>query len=258
MRSALPRRPDTTDLSAAERHLRLPGTRNLRDVGGYPASSGRRTRWRVLLRSDALDRLPARSQAVLHALGLRQVIDLRWPHELVEAPSVFASSDRLAYTSIPLLLDDPTPHHGLAGMYRHIFDARAEQVVEIVRALLQPDGLPAVIGCAAGKDRTGVAVALILAAVGVPTPVIVEDYALSAAIFAGPVDDPHLVDWRSQPVAVECPPEHMLGALEHLERRHGGARSLLRANGVTEGEVDRLIDLLTEPFPGAPQRRPAD
>ena len=96
-------------------------------------------------------------------LGLRQVIDLRWPSELEAAPSVFQDSDRVRYTNIPLLADDPTPHVGLAGMYRHIFDERAAQLVEVVRALLEPDGAPAVIGCAAGKDRTGVAIALILA-----------------------------------------------------------------------------------------------
>jgi protein-tyrosine phosphatase len=248
MTSALPSHLVPTDPVAPERHLRIPGTRNLRDVGGYPSVAGRRIRWRTLLRTDALDRLPVSSQAALHELGIRQVIDLRWPHELVEAPSVFHASDRVAYTSIPLLADDPTPHGGLAGTYRHIFDARAPQLVEVVRALLGSDGLPAVIGCAAGKDRTGVAVALILAAVGVPAHVIVEDYALSAAVFAGPVDDPHLDDWRAQPVAVECPPEHMLRAIEHLERRHGGARRLLRANGLTEAEIERLADLLTEPI----------
>ena len=74
-----------------ERRLRLPGTRNLRDVGGYPAGEGRRTRWRTLLRTDALDRLPPGSQRSLVELGLRQVIDLRWPHELAESPSVFAT-----------------------------------------------------------------------------------------------------------------------------------------------------------------------
>ena len=62
---------------APNRHLRIPGTRNLRDVGGYPAGEGRRTRWRTLYRTDALDRLPPQSQARLIELGLRHVIDLR-------------------------------------------------------------------------------------------------------------------------------------------------------------------------------------
>ena len=81
--------PDHPDLDHPDRHLPLPGTRNLRDVGGYPAMDGRRTRWRTLLRTDSLDLLPPDSQATLIELGLRQVIDLRWPSELERAPSVF-------------------------------------------------------------------------------------------------------------------------------------------------------------------------
>jgi protein-tyrosine phosphatase len=231
----------------ADRHLPLAGTRNLRDVGGYPAAGGRQTRWRTLLRTDSLDSLPDSSQAALLDLGLHQVIDLRWPSETDVAPSVFQASDRVRYTQIPLLADDPTPHLGLAGMYRHIFDARATQLVEVVRALLAPGGAPAVIGCAAGKDRTGVAIALILDAVGVPREVIVEDYALSAPMFARPMDDPHITDWRVGSIEVESPPEYMESSLEHLDTQHGGAAAFLRANGVTADELRALVDLLTEP-----------
>lgn len=244
------------DSLAFDRHLRLPGTRNLRDVGGYAAADGRRVRWRTLLRTDALDRLPATSQAALLALGLRQVIDLRWPHELDEAPSVFGASDRVTYRSIPLLADDPTPTIGLAATYRHMLDVRAAQLVEVVRALIAPGGLPAVIGCAAGKDRTGVAIAVILATVGVPTDVVVADYAISAELFAADHTDEHLADWRAGSVVVESPPEYMHEALAHLEARHGGAASLLTAHGMTEQELECLRDLLTEPEP-APETAPA-
>ena len=230
----------------AERRIRVPGTRNLRDVGGYPAASGRQTRWRTVFRTDQLDRLPPSSVELLEAIGVRQVIDLRWPHELVHAPSAFAEHPRVTYRSIPLLEDDPTPQVGLAGVYRFILDHRGPSLVEVVRSLLAPRGLPAVIGCAAGKDRTGVTIALLLAAVGVPAEVIADDYRLTAEMFAGPVDDEHLLtDWRSEPLEVECPPEYMLAALEHLDRRHGGARGLLRAGGLAESDLEALTELLT-------------
>jgi protein-tyrosine phosphatase len=232
-----------------DRHIRLPGTRNLRDVGGYPAGGGRRTRWRTLLRTDALDRLPAASQATLLDLGVRQVIDLRWPIELDEAPSVFRASESVRYVSIPLLEDDPGPELGPAGTYRHMLDARAPQLVEVVRALLDPEGLPAVVGCAAGKDRTGVTIALILAAVGVPTDIVAGDYALSAELFAADVADEHLIDWRAAPAMVDCPPEYILAMLDHLERRHGGAQALLLRNGLSNDDLARLDDVLTEPDP---------
>lgn len=232
-----------------DRHLPLPGTRNLRDVGGYPAIDGRTTRWRTLLRTDSLDLLPEHSQETLIALGLRQAIDLRWPSELASAPSVFRESAHVRYRSIPLLAyeaDDPTPHLGLVGMYRRILDERGAHLVDVVRAVIEPDGSPVAIGCAAGKDRTGVAIAIILTAVGVPREVVVADYALSAGFFRTAVDDPHLVDWRAGPVETESPPEYMEDVLRHLEERHGGARSLLHAGGMTTAEIDRLIEVMTE------------
>jgi protein-tyrosine phosphatase len=230
------------------RHLRLPGTRNLRDVGGYAAAGGRRTRWRTLFRTDALDVIPAASQEALLDLGLRTVIDLRWPHELRASPSAFASSPAVRYRSIPLLEDDPTPVIGLAATYRLMLDERGPQLADVARAVLEPGGLPAVIGCAAGKDRTGVAVALLLAAVGVAADEIVADYVLTGPAFSRPdTGDPHLVDWRAEPIMLECPPAHMEALLAHLAARHGGARALLRRHGLTPGELDLLVERLTEP-----------
>jgi hypothetical protein len=237
-------------LSPRSRHIPLDGTRNVRDVGGYPAAGGRFTRWRTLLRSDELTRIPERTRRYLLGLGLRQVIDLRWPEELTRAPHAFRDVPGVRYHSIPLLADDPTPHSGLDGSYRYVFDARATQLAEVVRALLEPDALPAVIGCAAGKDRTGVVIALLLDLCGVPRDVIVEDYAASARHFAKPVSLMDPADWRHPPLLVDSPPEYMAGALEHLDARHGGARELLRSQGVADADLDRLVELLTESAAG--------
>ena len=228
------------------RHLPLDGTRNVRDVGGYPTLHGRRMRWRTLLRSDELTRLPAGTVDALVGLGLRQVIDLRWPEELLTAPNEFRRDPVVRYTSIPLLADDPTPHAGLAGMYRHVLDARAPQLAAVVRALLADGGLPAVIGCAAGKDRTGVTIALLLDLCGVPRDLIVEDYALSAGFFASPVAHIEPDDWRHGRLIVDSPPEFMDSALAHLDAAHGGARQLLREQRLTDAQLDELVDRLTE------------
>jgi protein-tyrosine phosphatase len=230
-----------------DRHLPLDGTRNVRDVGGYPAAGGRQTRWRTLLRSDELTRIPVSTADAFARLGLRQVIDLRWPEELEIAPNAFRKSSTVRYTSIPLLADDPTPHAGLAGMYRHALDARGPQFAAVAWSLLADDGLPAVIGCAAGKDRTGVTIALLLDLLGVPREVIVEDYALSAHHFATPVAHVEADDWRSGSLVVDSPPEFIAAALEHLDREHGGARELLRRNGLTDAQLDELVERLTEP-----------
>jgi protein-tyrosine phosphatase len=233
----------------AERHLRLAGTRNLRDVGGYPAGDGRRTRWRTLLRTDALDQLPSASQAALHDLGIRQVIDVRWGHEVDARPSVFRGSDRVRYRNLPLMPDEAVPE-GIAATYRHMYDTRSPSLAAIARALVEPGGLPAVIGCAAGVDRTGVTVALLLSAVGVPADVVAGDYALSVETFAGDGAASGLDDWRGGPVTLDCRPEYMLEALDHLDRVHGGAAALLEREGFAADDLERLRELLTEPMEG--------
>ncbi len=63
-----------------KRHLRLEGTYNVRDIGGYRTTDGRHTRWRRLLRADSLHRLTPASQAALVDYGVRTVIDLRFAH----------------------------------------------------------------------------------------------------------------------------------------------------------------------------------
>jgi protein-tyrosine phosphatase len=228
------------------RHLRLAGTRNLRDVGGYPAGPGRLTRWRTLLRTDALDRLPESSQTRLLELGIRQVIDLRWPSELAELPSVFAGSAAVRYLSLPLLDNPPAPPEGLREIYRRIIDERGQELATVVRAVLAPGGLPAIIGCAGGIDRTGVTVGLLLTAVGVPVDVVAEDYAMSAACFATDGLDAGLDDWRAGSVAVDCQPEYMVATLEHLEREFGGAAGMLDRYGIRAGEIELLKERLTE------------
>lgn len=240
--------PRSSTVALGERHLRLAGTRNLRDVGGYPAGGGRRTRWRTLLRTDALDQLPAASQAALRDLGVRQVIDVRWGHEVDARPSVFRGSGRVRYRNLPLMPDQAVPE-GIAATYRHMYDTRGAALASIAGALVEPDGLPAVIGCAAGVDRTGVTVGLLLSAVGVPPDVVAGDYALSVESYAGDGVDSGLEDWRGGPITLDCRPEYMLEAIDHLERVHGGAATLLEREGFGADDLDRLRALLTEPDP---------
>ena len=94
--------PDTP-----QRHLKLAGTYNFRDIGGYPARNGGTTRWRTLLRSDSPHRLSEADRAALVEYGLRTAIDLRQAEELAEAPNVFAASAHVTYRHLPLLNDTP-------------------------------------------------------------------------------------------------------------------------------------------------------
>src|SRR5436309_6252589 len=170
--------------TASTRHLNLEGTYNLRDTGGYRTLDGRAIRWRTFLRSDSLHRLPPVAQTILMGYGVRTVLDLRRSDELHMAPNVFVGSSDVAYHNVSLLTDTPPVRQQaprpLVDTYRLILDQRQEQLRQALATLAAPGGLPAVVHCTAGKDRTGLIVALVLGLAGVPTTTIVEDYALSA------------------------------------------------------------------------------
>jgi len=242
------------------RHLQLAGTRNLRDIGGYPTLDGRRTRWRTVFRSGCLDQLTPASQGEVLALGVRTIVDLREHDELTERPNVFATSRHVAYRWLPFW-NEPLPEGrlpDLSGGYVRELDLRGERLVAICRALLEPAGLPALIHCAAGKDRTGVVVGLLLAVARVPPEVIIEDYAMSATCLG-----PAYVDegrqwlasrgwsWEQYGHNWSSPPERMTRTLAHLQQRWGSADVYLQDHGLGRPELDALRAQLTEAAGGA-------
>ena len=237
--------PDTPPLP--QRHLKFAGTYNFRDTGGYPARNGGVTRWRTLYRSDSPHRLSASDRASLIQGGLRTAIDLRQAEELAEAPNAFAASAHVAYRHVPLLNDAPSMPDvlpTLVEIYRSILDDRGEQVGAVLAALAAPDGLPAVVNCTAGKDRTGLIVALLLGLAGVPDEDIVADYALSGVCLAGVYLDEARRRAEEQgfsyDLLVQCDPAFMRTTLAHLRTRYGGIEAYVRATGLGDAEIDRL------------------
>jgi protein-tyrosine phosphatase len=230
-----------------QRHLKYSGTYNFRDTGGYPTHSGGATRWRTLLRSDSPHRLSEADRASLIEYGLRTAIDLRQAEELAEAPNVFAASAQVTYRHLPLLNDTPSMPEvlpTLVEIYRSILDDRSEQVGAALAALATPGALPAVVNCTAGKDRTGLIVALVLGLAGVPEETIVADYALSGACLAGV----YLEEARrraeaqgfSYDLLVLCDPDFMRTTLAHLKTRYGSIEAYVRTTGLGDAEIDRL------------------
>lgn len=230
-----------------QRHLKLAGTYNFRDVGGYPTRNGGATRWRTLFRSDSPHRLSEPDRASLIKGGLRTAIDLRQAEELAEAANVFAASAQVAYRHLPLLNDTPSMPEvlpALVEIYRIILDDRGDQVGAVLATLAAPGGLPAVVNCTAGKDRTGLITALVLGLAGVPEEVIVADYALSGACLEGV----YLEEARERAEAqgfsydllVLCDPDFMRVTLAHLKARYGGIEAYARATGLGDAEIDRL------------------
>ena len=229
------------------RHLKFEGTYNFRDAGGYPVRHGGATRWRTLFRSDSPHRLSEVDRCTLIESGLRTAVDLRQASELTEAPNVFAANTQVTFCHLPLLSDGPSMPQDLPALvdvYRTILDERGDQVRAVLAALAAPKALPAVVNCTAGKDRTGLIVALILGLSGVSEASIVADYALSGDCLAGAFSDEVRRRAEEQDLSydllTQCDPEFMRETLAHLRRKYGGIEAYVRATGLEGQEIERL------------------
>jgi hypothetical protein len=225
--------------------------RNLRDVGGLPLAGGGTTRRGVLLRSDA----PRVDDVVPGGLAWppRLVIDLRSEGEAgddhplggdaavhVVSLSADAAVDGLARTG----------PGGLGMLYGSILDAAGPLFARTV-GLLADAPEPALVHCTAGKDRTGLVVAVLLAAIGVERDAIVDDYAATQANMDGviariastPARDGG-PDWATvvagaDPEILTAPADAIVPVLRRLDE-DGGARAWLLGHGTDPDALDRL------------------
>ena len=132
---------DTSGLTGEDdRRIALPGTLNLRDLGGYPAAGGGAVRWQTLLRSDALHRLDDAGRAALAGLGLRTVIDLRTDEEVRVAPSALDGTGARTY-HVPMFSDGAIGRlpPELAAIYRYMIDDCGAAIAEAVGRLCAAD-----------------------------------------------------------------------------------------------------------------------
>ncbi|WP_299087312.1 tyrosine-protein phosphatase [uncultured Microbacterium sp.] len=232
--------------------MTVPGTLNFRDVGGLPAA-GFVTREGVLFRSGNLARLTDDGRGALGALGIRRIVDLREDDELARDPSLVGGLD-IETVRAPLFLGSTasffTHDVSLAEMYRGLIDDAAERIVEVVRAVLADQ--PVLVHCTVGKDRTGVAVALILAAVGVDEEAVIADYARTETLLPAERNERVVSFLRGlhpeavhlEELATRSPAPVMRGMLADLSARFGAPVEYLRAHGLTDPEIVELRRVL--------------
>ncbi|MFF9106300.1 tyrosine-protein phosphatase [Streptomyces rubrogriseus] len=180
----------------------LTGVRNFRDVGGLPTVDGRRVRQGVLFRSGHLAHATGEDAAFLASLGLHTIFDFRnAADQKLEGPDVELPGVR--NVNLPLsdpadgaefwkmvrdgdldqlreILADGKAADRMIGSYRAIVTERTAEHSRILHALAE-DSVPALMHCAAGKDRAGLSIAVTLLALGVEREAVVEDYLKSNA-----------------------------------------------------------------------------
>ena len=265
--------------------IALDGAVNVRDVGGMPTDDGSVTAQKRLLRADNLQGLSEADVArLVEEFGLTRVIDLRTVAEVTsEGPgplAAVASVEHVHHSVIPAAGDrrvaraqagpgngtaerssaemvsevllarreryaSANPDDVVSGHYLGYLEDRPDSVVAALRAIAETPGA-ALVHCAAGKDRTGVIVALALLAVGVNREAVIADYVATAeridailarlrasATYASGVDQ--VSEDKHTPRA-----SAMKQFLDLLDSRHGGVGQWLAEQGFGAGDVERL------------------
>lgn len=256
------------DPGGFRRHHPMQGCFNLRDIGGYGTSDGRRVRAGCVFRSDELSALTDGDLVAVAGLGIKVVFDLRHHAERLSRPNrlpadvellerstsptegaVVTLEEQIATATLPER-DDPY----MVSLYTTLLQHMAPDFrVIIERAAAAPER-PLLFHCAAGKDRTGLMAAVLHGLLGVPDEVILDDYELSNTHYTpkrlamvAPLLEEHGVTEDRVRFLLEARREVMVETLAAVNREWGGfggyATSLL---DLPAGLIDRLREALLD------------
>ena len=237
----------------AGRAVDLDGVVNARDLGGWPAGT-RRVRTGQLYRSGALHRATEADAVRLRdELGVRLVVDLRTRREIDLDGLGPLAAPPVAHVQLVLLegASDPTRAATLVERYLEMFERAGGTLVRLLETLAAASE-PALLHCFAGKDRTGVAAAVILGSLGVADEDIVADYVRTQAqlpeirasleasrAYAAVID-------QFPPETLHAVPETMERVLREVRRRHGDMVGYVRSIGVSDRTLAALESRLLE------------
>jgi len=256
------------------RWVRLDGAVNVRDLGGLPTADGGTTVHGRTFRADNLQGLsPADVRRLVDDLDLRTVVDLRTsveveregPGPLTREPAVvhrhcslFPEGGRMTDVDADQLLPwqdddvraaakDADTANPAIGYYLGYLRDRPDSIVAALRAMTEPDhGGTAIVHCAAGKDRTGVVVALALTAAEVTREAIIADYVATGDVLDGILDRLRRSPTYAEDLDDRPPDAHrprartMQRFLEILDERYGGPLGWLEKAGFGTPDVAAL------------------
>jgi protein-tyrosine phosphatase len=231
-------------VSGRSRELRWDGCLNVRDVGGHRTADGRETRFGAVVRADSIRALSPDGWRALADYGIRTAIDLRGEDECTEDPPGDVPVDVIRIPipgqQDPIVQAWPSTREAYGALLARFGREFAGCVAAIGDA--PPGGV--VVHCAGGRDRTGLAVALLLRLVGVDHDAIAADHAVSDDNFAATVEEwiaaaPDESERERRRRVGTRAERTMADVLTTLESVHGDVAGYLRAGGATEDALAR-------------------
>jgi len=241
-------------VSATERTLAWDGCVNVRDLGGLPTEDGRVTKFGAVVRADSIRSLSDAGWDALLGYGVARIVDLRWHDELAADPPRDVDVEVVHVPVFPDLGDAAweaaEANLGDRGReYAWLLETGADRFSQALTAVAEADGGPVVVHCAAGKDRTGLVVALMLRLAEVPLEAIIEDYVLSGrnlAALIGPWIEsaPDETERERRRYVGQTTPVAIEHAVQDVERRHGSVRDYLRSAGAADDTLAGIRERL--------------
>jgi len=224
-----------------------PNCGNARDLAGIRIRAGRIRPGR-LIRSDNLDQLTPAGLSEFRAARISRVVDLRSEWECRTFPSPIA--DEPIWLNVPLSdVDDPDEsHHDLVTQYCLLLDRAHARVGAAVAAIADAPAGNVVAACHAGKDRTGVIIAVTLSALGADDASIADDYALTPVGMSehAAARQPHQPGSGQMLPELAAPRrETIVAMLKHVRARYDSVTDFLGRAGVAQSQLDRIAGRLT-------------
>lgn len=217
---------------------------NFRDIGGHPLAYGGFTQSGIIYRSAGLSYATHEDLEKLKKMGIKTIIDLRGDKEYNELPD--KTMDDPFFHNLHLSVNGggrvPIDADDMVDSYMEMVD-EPNSARAIFKAIVEAEK-PLLLHCTAGKDRTGVVVALLLAAAGVPKDDINADYLLSVAYLRAMVAATleHHPDF---PLACLFPrPEHMERFWREFNGKYGPVVAYFDSIGLNENEIDALTNMV--------------
>ncbi len=209
------------------------------------------TRLGSVVRSDHVGHLNADGREALLQYGIGLVIDLRTPAELQRSPNPFAGAAGIRYLNAPIVDDATMQALGDApdmfGRYLMMLDRRPAAFAAVFQAIADSER-PVLFHCFAGKDRTGLVAAMLLALNGVGADDIAADFGETDRSLALKYEQwlAEAAPERRSELRDElcCPPERIHGVLDHLRRRWGGVADYLEAAGMPAAAIEQAAGRL--------------